>query len=98
MKQPSRTRTAMIISMVAKGERPRPVTKSASAWVSPMTDSTKFRKTAARMISMIIAVVRMVPSIAARSMDKVSVRLAAARPRAATTPRDAASVGVAMPA
>ena len=63
-----------------------------------MTDRTKFKKTAAMIINMIIAVVLMVPSIACRSMSMLSFPLNAANPNAATTPKEAASVGVATPA
>ena len=59
---------------------------------------TKFKNTAATMISMIIEVVRIVASMAARIIDRVSVPLAAAKAMAATTPSEAASVGVARPA
>jgi hypothetical protein len=63
-----------------------------------MKPRIKFRNTAARMISMIIAVVRMVPSNASRNMRRVKERVQAARPSANTTPSEAASVGVATPA
>ena len=66
--------------------------------VRPMAASTKLRNCAAMMMSMIIAVVRIVPSATARSIDSDTRRSQAARMRAATTPSEAASVGVAMPA
>ena len=47
---------------------------------------------------MIMDVVRIVPSTADRNMGIVNVLLNAANPIAATTPREAASVGVATPA
>ena len=50
------------------------------------------------MISMIMAVVRIVPSATARSIKNDTRRSHAARTSAAMTPSEAASVGVAMPA
>ena len=69
-----------------------------SASVRPVADMTKFRKLAATTISMIMAVERMVPSIASRSMVQVRQRNQAARISAPSTPSAAASVGVARPA
>ncbi|CFN80424.1 Uncharacterised protein [Bordetella pertussis] len=69
-----------------------------SASVRPVADMTKFRKLAASTISMIMAVERMVPSIASRSMVQVRRRNQAARISAPSTPSAAASVGVARPA
>ena len=68
------------------------------ACVMPMKPRTKLRKIAANTISMIIAVVRIVPSKESRSMRRLSVLKAAAINTAMQTPIDAASVGVAMPA
>ena len=59
---------------------------------------TKLRNTAVTTISMTIDVVRMVLSNARSITGTVSRRLAAARPREAMTPSEAASLGVAMPA
>ncbi|MNW21035.1 hypothetical protein D3C71_2217230 [compost metagenome] len=59
---------------------------------------TKFRKLAARTISMIMAVERIVPSMTSRSIDQLSRRNQAASMKAPSTPSAAASVGVARPA
>ena len=48
--------------------------KPASAWVRPIMPRTKFRKIAAMMISITMAVVFIVPSIATRSMLMDRVR------------------------
>ena len=65
-----------------------------SACVTPMKPRMKFKNTAARMISMIMAVVRIVPSKASRSILNVNARFQAANMSAKQTPTDAASVGV----
>jgi hypothetical protein len=62
-----------------------------------MKPRTKFRNIAANTINMIIAVVRIVPSKASRSILKLRVRKQAAMISAMTTPMEAASVGVATP-
>ena len=98
IKHQTRISTKTIISMVCIGVQPSPVPKSANACVNPMIDSTKFRKTAAIMINLITAVVRMVPSIAWRNISRVSMPFVAASANTATTPSEAASVGVARPA
>ena len=72
--------------------------KSVSSWVSPITESTKFRNIAASTIIMTIAVVRIVPSRHCISISQFSRRFTAASRSAATTPSEAASVGVARPA
>lgn len=72
--------------------------KSESAWVRPTAASVTLRRIAATMISITMAVVRMAPSMASRSIWKLGERLAAARISEATTPSEAASVGVARPA
>ena len=71
-----------------------------SACVTPMKPRMKLRNTAARMISMIIAVVRIVPSKASRNIVQLSVPYSTLAKHAARihTPTDAASVGVAIPA
>ena len=66
--------------------------------VSPVFDIQKLKKTAQMKISMIMQVVRMVPTSAA--ISGLKVRLPWPHPMAseATTPNAAASVGVATPA
>ena len=86
------------MNMVCIGVRPSPVIKSVNIEVRPTAARMKFKKIAAKMINMIIAVVRIVPSMANFSIGMVNVRLAAANPRDAITPRAAPSVGVATPA
>ena len=98
IKHPTRISTKTIVSMVCIGVQPSPVPKSATACVNPMIDSTKFRKTAAIMINLITAVVRMVPSIAWRNISRVGMPFVAASANTATTPSEAASVGGARPA
>ena len=88
----------MMTSIVSMGVQPRFSMVSRIAWVTPMKPRTKFRNTAARMISMIMALERMVPSKAAFSISTLSARFIAAMTKAKTTPMEAASVGVAMPA
>ena len=68
------------------------------AWVTPRKPSTKLRKIAASTMSMIIAVVRIVPSNAAFSMFQLRVRVQTESTSAKQTPTEAASVGVATPA
>ena len=66
--------------------------------MTPRKPSTKFRKIAASTMSMIIAVVRIVPSNAALSIVRLRVRVQTERQSAKHTPTEAASVGVATPA
>ena len=87
----------MIASSIANGGKPSDRTESVTALTRPIETITKFRKKAAMMISMIMQVVRTVPSKARTSTGKVSWPLAATRPSVAINPSAAASVGVAMP-
>ena len=67
-------------------------------WVTPMNPSTKFRKTAAKMMIITIAEDRIALSNAAIMTFNVRALRHAARRIAKTTPMEAASVGVANPA
>ena len=87
-----------IAIIVSSGDILRPVIRLVISRLKPTADSTKFKKNAPTKISMIIAVERIVPSNARRSTYKFKRPLAAASPNVATTPSDAASVGVAHPA
>lgn len=69
-----------------------------AAWITPRKPMTMLSSIAASTISMIMEVVRIVPSKASRSISTESVPRIAAIPRASTAPIEAASVGVAMPA
>ena len=83
---------------VCIGLKPRPSMTETSRAVMPIMPRTKFKNSAAKMISITIAVVLSVPSKTARSMVKLSERKEAAMIRAPMTPTEAASVGVARPA
>ena len=83
---------------VCIGDTPRSLIMLINWVVMPMAARTKLRNRAAKIISMTIAVVRSVPSTASRNIFQFSARNDAARTSAATTPTDAASVGVAIPA
>ena len=64
----------------------------------PIDVMTKLTKSAAIRITMIIAVVRMVPSSVSAQHCQVSRRFQAASTKATSTPSAADSVGVAKPA
>ena len=97
MNMPSTRYSATIIHMVCIGVRPLWVIRSVTCRPMPTDVTTKLRKVAAIRISMIITVVRMVPSSASASIAQVSRRFQAASAKAIRTPSAADSVGVARP-